>query len=186
LNSKAPELYSSSIKYDKGNLYIYGGSQILLRNILFDVIRYKIDNDSWDLINIGNRPGTIAFYAAVIYQDNLYTIFGIEPAFNQSYSIYKLDLTLQPPVWEALTISSDILINRGSQAYAINQGKVYLFGGTANNSEFNDLMLLDLNTNSLQVLSENRSVPTSRMGHGLEIYNEEIYVIGGRNKYSNK
>ena len=131
VNSKAPRLYGSTINYDNGNLYILGGSDLLLINPCYDVIRYNIDKDEWEIINISNRPDAVTFFGAVIYKDNLYNMFGLIPDLKTSSTIYKLGLSSNSPVWEKLPIYGDVKIRRASQAYAFHQGKVYLFGGAA-------------------------------------------------------
>lgn len=119
---------------------------------------------------------------------------------NDLYSdipdIWRVDLSINPTSWEYISMEHDPYyeyLARDGFGYAFSDVKVYMFGGWTYNGIKNDLLELDpskvykgASPFQWKILSELAVIPTARVGHAMEVYNENLYILGGKNKQGKK
>jgi hypothetical protein len=71
--------------------------------------------------------------------------------------------------------------------YLCKDNLIYILGGAYLQGNLNSLAVIDLNIRELRVspLSKNHSIPIERGGHAMEVYNDELYLVGGKDTQGN-
>jgi hypothetical protein len=71
--------------------------------------------------------------------------------------------------------------------YLCKDNLIYFFGGGYSQGNQNSLAVIDLGNRELRVspLSKNHSTPIARGGHAMEVYNNELYLFGGKDSQGN-
>ena len=94
--------------------------------------------------------------------------------------IMRVDLTSPDFAWE--TFETTNTFYRVSYVIAMKSAQVYLFAGFsgANNSNLNDMILLDLPSATLTNLTPNVVYPLARIGASMHPINGNFYLFGGQ------
>nr|CAG4708822.1 unnamed protein product [Naegleria fowleri] len=72
----------------------------------------------------------------------------------------------------------------GHTANVVDGTKIYVFGGTDGSKYYNDLVVIDTETNTWVREKTNGPRPQPRYGHSCVLYNNSLYVFGGGNDQS--
>lgn len=172
------------MEYYNGSLLIFTGEYLY---------KFEIESKTWNRFELsGKKLSPINSYGLCIYKDSLYSVFGwdIEVSKDES-SIYKVDLKTGNYQVEEIEIDKDG-IGSWSYGYDCNDNIMYMFGGASMNEilteYFNSLVVYDLDNPTAPItnLSPNMKLPTPRRGHAMEVYNDELYILGGINGSGNK
>jgi hypothetical protein len=169
----------------------YNGSILMFTGDYF--YKFEIESKSWNRFDLsGIKVNPINSYGVCIYKDSLYSIFGWDVALSKDVSsIYKVDLSTGNYKVEEIEID-DTEIGNWSFGYACIDNMMYIFGGASMNEKlteyYNSLVVYNLESPTIPMakLSHNMKVPTPRRGHAMEVYNEELYILGGINSNGNK
>ena len=84
----------------------------------------------------------------------------------------------ESPVWD---------LNSEAFGYKCSGNTVYIFGGNSFAEFSNQLMKFEFitKTQAVRNFSRGMTVPTSRQGHAMEVFNDNLYILGGKNKEGN-
>jgi N-acetylneuraminic acid mutarotase len=183
----APNIEGSRISYKDGGLYmldsIYNGSQSS------KVYRYDLKSNSWSILDkTGSGLDYIQAHGQCAYEESLYIIQGYN-----SYSgglitqMYKVDIESNNKVSEPIEIFE--FSNFNAAFGCICSGDtVYIFGGfTGSEGLTNKLFKMQLSSYELNFteLSKSMNTPIARYGHAMEVYDEKLYILGGKDIQGN-
>jgi hypothetical protein len=166
--------------YYNSSLYIWSGSHIY---------KYELMNNVWIITrDKGTAQRNITANSLVVYKDSLYSIYGWDfVSSNGVAEIIKVNLSGDSYEVQSIHIKNDEIAN-WSHAYVIKNNLAYLFGGGGYDGYNNSLARLDLDNSNLgfKILSKFSEYPIARGGHGMEVYNDELYIFGGIDNNGNK
>jgi hypothetical protein len=175
LNSRGttPDTDSHKMEYYNGSLYLFIGSTVFI---------YNLNSENWSKIETSHEviDGVIDS-AQCFYEQKLYTVKGwddINGIYN-SY-MYVMDLSNDEYEMSKLVIDLDSIASAG-YGHICNQGILYIFGGYTDYGYSNSLAILDFNLSNLklELLSKDMNVPTPRLGHAMQVYDDKLYIFGG-------
>lgn len=84
--------------------------------------------------------------------------------------------------WSVLTLLGDSPKPRHGHAMAVVGQKVFVHGGMAGSTFYDDLHVLDLERKAWSSVKKKRSFPCSRAAHGMMTCGTDVYVFGGMNR----
>jgi N-acetylneuraminic acid mutarotase len=175
-----PDTSRYKMEYYNGSLYLFAGSTIFI---------YDLNMENWSKIETSNEVlDSIILSAQCFYKQRLYNFMGWDYLTGyQISSMYMMDLSNDKYEVKELLINLQYLA-LNSFGYTCINGILYLFGGFTENGYSNSLAVLDLSQSNLklEILSEDMNVPTPRLGHAMEVYNDQLYIFGGADADSNK
>ena len=161
------------MRYYKGAIYIWNQINIFKYELgTSKCIRTKLSG-----INFRN----FGLNSICMYKDSIFSLFG-------------WDYDMDKPIKEIIRVnisddqySTDIIpidkydIAEWSMGYLCKDNLVYLFGGGSETGNQNSLATINLDATELGVsaLSKNNLFPIAKGGHGMEVYNDELYLLGG-------
>ncbi len=189
---------SGQIQFYNGALYFFGGNDYVGS---LDVNLYKFDllTSEWSVVSMltSERPyGRIMGGSAIV--GSYYYIIGgyCNDLYHDIPDIWRVDLSIYPTSWEYINMEHDPYyehLARDGFGYAFSDSKVFIFGGWTYNGIKNDLLELDPSKVyegvlpfQWKIMSELAVIPTARVGHAMEVYNENLYILGGKNKQGKK
>ncbi len=146
-------------------------------------------NNVWIITRTtGIAQRNIISNSLVVYKDSFYSFYGWD--FVDSTPIPEITkVNLSGDSYEARSIYVNTEeIAAWSHAFVIKDNLVYFFGGGSQEGYLNSLARLDLDKSNLsfEILSRVSDYPIARGGHGMEVYNDELYVFGGIGNNGNK
>jgi N-acetylneuraminic acid mutarotase len=150
--------------------------------------RYDLNSNSWAVVDISG-PGLdyIQGNGQCVYKDILYSIQGYHTYSGKRLKeIYSVNLKDDKKVWEEIQFSQPYE-DRAAFGYICKGSTVYIFGGYDGKENTNKLIKIQLSTYELNFnsLSESLTVPTARYGHAMEVYDEKLYILGGKDVKGN-
>lgn len=161
--------------YYNKSLYIWGDFVSYTKPPLY---RYEIATGTWTRIQpLGDQVGMAINYGLCIYNHQLYSVLG---SWDLSYSIVKINLKSDNYELERIWIDRTGLADSG-MGYYCDDNMIYLFGGGTDAGYFNSLTVLDFDKYPLQFkfLSKDMKIPTGRLGHAMQVYDDKLYIYGG-------
>ena len=177
--------FCSCIYEDK--LYIFGGRSSKANFITVDNNLYYFDliHRKWDIKRKPKPPNfvpnSLTGATAIIYNNRMY-IFG---GYNVRYSSDLLMYDFRDNIWTKKVFENGEIHPQRRWHYSMSlyKDKLYLFGGTMDRTHFNDLWEFDLKTFKWKEIiyrydTNNKIRPRRR--HKSVIYNDELYIFGGR------
>jgi N-acetylneuraminic acid mutarotase len=185
---------SAIIQYYKGSLYVFSGIESLTY-ASNEIYKYDIERSHWSLVKTSGAqiPRLYGCFSTVI-DGYLYILFGLTESYLLSNDIYRINLDEIEPVWEVAYIDReddfDESIPRINSFIASIGDKIVMFGGWNVQGVKNDLVIFeptDLKNLKLKYryLNKVTEMPTARIGHRMEVYQDNLMVFGGRDKYQN-
>ena len=141
-----------------------------------------------------NDPGPLAHHSSVIYKNSIYVFGGTNIRYERAdrAHLYKFDLKAR--VWERLENNSKNQHygqSRDGHTACCNSKCMYVFGGFKNGGRTNEVLIYHFEYNQwssnheiVQKQGVNISTylqPEARSDHSAVVYNNEMYVFGGRN-----
>lgn len=182
------------IQYYKGSLYVFSGISSF-KYATNELYRYDIERSNWSLVKTsGVSIPDLYACCGIVIDSYLYILFGFTKTYSISNDIYRINLDEVEPTWEVVDIieEDDFIqsIPRVNSLLVNMEDKVVMFGGWNSQGVKNDLVILepaDLNNSKLKYRYINKitEVPPARIGHRMEVYQENLLVFGGRDKYKN-
>ena len=161
-------------------LYTFGG--VNEDKIGFsDLIVYSLGEDTWSLVETEDFKAKTLFSGGA-YKDTLFALSGWD---ESTYTISAEIQSLTPSTkttWTGSELEDIPLVN-----YASTQSDsiIYIFGGRSEASISNSLLKLDLDGNSVTVLSENFENPGVLKYSSMVVVQRKIILFGGE-RYGKK
>ena len=180
-----PKSTGQQIVYKDGKLYIWGAGGII-STIISEMYVYDIEEQYWRTLDIkGKKENASLVYGFCTYENSLYVVNGFDRQKVLGYkAIKRLDLEILE--WEKYDVGEDD-IAFGGFGYVCDGSMVYLFAGFSIDLTFNNLWSLDLSAQKLKwnLLGKSTRVPTARSSHAMQVYDDKLFILGGRDKYGN-
>jgi N-acetylneuraminic acid mutarotase len=178
MGTQPPISSKGTIVYKDGKLYFWDVTDI---QESVKIYVYDIETGYWSLIEHKvSYEHPIEYGVICVYNDTIYMIDTIG-------SIIKLKTEGNSLEWDKLVIDSNNLPIH-AYSYIVNDRYLYIFAGYNDYKNLNGLWRIDLSSDNLQWINISRDMntPTPRSGHAMEVYNEELYILGGVDKYGFK
>lgn len=139
---------------------------------------FNTKNKIWSKLSVENesyfkprRGHTTCYYNKCIY------VFGGGDRENTYNDIFQLDLNDQKLSWKKIKYSGSIS-PRGYHSATLNKNNWIVYGGSDGTKSLDDAYIIDLDTFVIEEIKTKTSVP--RMGHTSQIFENKLYIIGGR------
>jgi N-acetylneuraminic acid mutarotase len=191
LSSSAPSWYQVTSSSDRptarsqhvavshnNKLFVFGGKDTdTWRNDLWE-LTLGTSSPGWTEVRpSGNLPNARLASSAVLYGTKL-VLFGGQDQYNCLYDdVWTIDLS-NPSSWNKLEISGSCTA-RSHHSAVMNGTVMIVFGGKISDSSYlNDVIQLDLTTNTWTANNGYGTRPT-RYGHSAYMYNGDMYIFGG-------
>ena len=168
------------------SLILLGGNDGLIRND-----SWKLGTEGWSLILSNNSWLPRFNHQAFIHMDNgtegIYLLGGITTNTNVLNDIWRsLDGGL---TWQEVTPDSSFWQRRENHQAFSYRDKIWVIGGSNTNTVYGDVWVSeDMGVNWREVTNTNTNAIswTNRYGHQVVIYNDAIWLIGGKGAYGNR
>ncbi|XP_014246259.2 kelch domain-containing protein 10-like [Cimex lectularius] len=159
---------------------VWGPISMLLRELW----RLNLSTGNWELLPVENIPKYVASSSVILTGDVLlvYGGSGVPFGANSSNKLFVCDLSLDVLEFtEVLTVGTSPIPGYG-QACFLQDGKLFVFGGTTGYTYWSDIGSLDIRTNCWEteytcVGLENE--PRGRYRHELGNLHNKTFVLGG-------
>lgn len=165
---------------EPSNIYVFGGADgDGNRN---DVQMYNTDSNSWCTVETsGSPPQPRTFHNGVCLGSQLIVYSGGERG-SDPVSDRKLHIfDVAKRHWSVLQVRGDAPKSRHGHVMAAVDNRVFLHGGMAGTSFFDDLHVLDFTKNSWFHTKIKSIKPSARAAHGSFVSASDLYVFGGMN-----
>ena len=147
-------------------------------------------NNVWIItqLHVKAQINSITSSLVVVYKDILYSLYGWD---NLDETAVK-DIILVNLLGDSYEMEYINMYNeeiaQAAHGYVIKDSLVYLFGGRTQESRLNSLARLDLDNSNLSfdILGRDSDNPSARGGHAMEVYSDELYILGGIDNNGNK
>lgn len=175
----APARENYAIDIVGSRMYVFGGQNdgILAQDM------YVLDTDIWKweaLTCTGDIPTAREKHSMAMGGTSSLYLFGGHDA-KQSYLNDTYKYNCGTGEWTLLS-PSDPPIPRQHHSMASIGDKVYMFGGKSSSSSYNDLHVLDSNTDEWTQLDTSKTIsPACRWGHTLSSFGQYLVLFGGWN-----
>ena len=134
-----------------------------------------------------DTPGCLAHHTSVVYADKMY-LFGGSNLDQENRKFLILDMNMLK--WELVKSKGDLPITRDEHTAVIydNESSMIVFGGFCNGSRTNELIKYLFQENRWVKLTIPAEIeqPCPRSGHTACIYENAMYVFGGKDDDNNK
>ncbi|MBN1525752.1 MAG: chitobiase/beta-hexosaminidase C-terminal domain-containing protein [Spirochaetales bacterium] len=142
------------------------------------VYKYTINTDTWETTDYF-LPCNLCNFGTAAVGSTIY-IFGGHDGISYQNSIYKLNLTEEPPAWSPLT--TELPTARMFLSAVQINNLIYLIGGQENSSDFlADIDVFDPSDNSINTPSNPNDLPYPRSRMTAVTNGSIIYTIAGLN-----
>ena len=144
-----------------------------------DVMKYTTTTNTWNTIipSSGTYTGRYC-HTATLYNDGIYIISGR----GSSGTINDLKLfNITTTIWTTITPTSGSLFSRQSHTATLYNDDIYVIGGyNPTGEQRNDVVKYSITDNTWTDITSSSGTLLEREGHTATLYNDEIYVIGGK------
>lgn len=164
-----------------GKIYIFGGAN--QAGNMNDMQVLDTDTLTWStLVPAGTAPSPRTHHTTACVGDRLIIYsgghMGVDPVGDRQ--VHCFDASLE--AWTVLTVQGDPPKPRHGHAMAAVGSKVYLHGGMAGTTFYDDLHVLDLDRKAWSAVKRKRTFPSARAAHGLVACSTDLYLFGGMNR----
>ena len=164
-----------------GKIYVFGGAN--QAGNMNDIQVLDTATQTWStLAPSGTPPGPRTHHTTASAGDKLIIYSGghtgADPVGDRQVHCYDASSN----AWSTLTVRGDSPKPRHGHAMAAVGHKVFLHGGMAGSTFYDDLHVLDLDKNTWVSVKKKRTFPCARAAHGMMANGTDIYVFGGMNR----
>jgi N-acetylneuraminic acid mutarotase len=180
-----PKSTGQQIIYKDGKLYVWGAGGII-NPIISEMYAYDIEKQYWSKLDIkGKQEDASLVYGFCSYENSLYVVNGFDRHANLGHKFINR-LNLENLEWEKYNVEEEDMAF-GGFGYVCDGSMVYLFAGFTSDITINNLWSIDLSAQKLEwnLLGKRTNVPTARSGHAMQVYDDKLFILGGRDKYGN-
>lgn len=163
-------------------IFIFGGADNT--GNMNDVQIFDTVKNTWSTAEVsGNPPTPRTFHTNSLVGDKLVVYSGghtqAEPV--QDRQVHFFDTTSL--TWSTKVIKGDAPKSRhGHVMVGVGGNQIYLHGGMARSSFFDDFHCLDLTKNSWSHIKNKKVYPTARAGHSGTSVGSMLFICGGMNR----
>ncbi|CAL1529655.1 unnamed protein product [Lymnaea stagnalis] len=164
-----------------GQLFVFGGAT--QTGSLNDVQKLDTGSGTWTDVEIrGTPPSPRTHRSSVVIGSKVYFYSGghsgPDPVGDRR--VHCLDTATIS--WSTLAPAGDSPKPRHGHVMVALKNKIYLHGGMAGSTFYDDLFILDLDRNSWSAVKKKKTSPPARAAHEAVIINKELILFGGMNK----
>ena len=165
-----------------GELYVFGGSNVTSPNVFLmsSVSVYNPEKKRWRYLDSTMKHAR-AGHCAVIQKDMVYLIGGKTCESSQYMSVDTYNITSK--TWMTHSLKNNNVEQRMGHACSVYHDKIIISGGSCGTDwthVLNSVMAIDLTPGSSYMnVTHLSSMINRRMSHGMTIYKDSPYVIGG-------
>ncbi|KAL5012726.1 hypothetical protein ScPMuIL_011277 [Solemya velum] len=165
----------------KENIYVFGGAN--QAGNLNSVQKFETLSKSWSYPPVsGNSPSPRTFHTTVSVGDRMFIYSGgqsgSDPVSDRSVHVFDTAST----TWSVLSVRGDSPKPRHGHVMVAIGNKIYLHGGMAGQTFYDDLHLLDLDKSLWVHVKRKKVYPSARAGHGACSVGDSLYIFGGMNR----
>lgn len=168
--------YHCAVAY-KNCIYVSGAS---FNNVSqLDTYKFDVATSSWSYVPTKNGPSLRKFYAMSLYKNNLILIGGVDLATKRvSEEIFVLNLDTNQ--WRKLNPVNPQAMSH--HTIHVFRNEVYALFGKDENQNHRGVWKYDLETNlwSEVFMGDQPETPVRRIYHNSVIFNDCIFVFGGK------
>ncbi|XP_013380428.1 rab9 effector protein with kelch motifs-like isoform X1 [Lingula anatina] len=164
-----------------GKIYIFGGAT--QTGNLNDIQVFDVGSKTWSTLTPKGTPPSPRTHHVNVCVGNSFIVYsggqsGADPVTDRQVHCYDAPTN----TWSTLNIKGDPPKPRHGHIMAAVGNKVYLHGGMANQTFYDDLHVLDLDKKTWTLVKNKKVYPSARAAHGGVAVGSDIYVFGGMNK----
>lgn len=164
-----------------GKIFVFGGAT--QSGSLNDVQSLDISSGMWSNVDTsGNPPTPRTHRSSVVIGPKVYFYSGghsgPDPVGDRR--VHCLDTSTM--TWTSLAPSGNSPKPRHGHLMVPANGSIYLHGGMAGSTFYDDLFILDLDRSSWTNVKKKKTSPPPRAAHDGVLHNKEIYLFGGMNR----
>jgi N-acetylneuraminic acid mutarotase len=174
-------LHTCTLLNNNTQLVVFGG--YTSSDIMNDTYVLSIEKDEWHEIPVSSSAPSIRYgHSAVEHNSKLY-VFGGKNSDSYLNDLYEFDTVSQQ--WKQIIIQASDenskLIGRAYHTACAYNDCLYIFGGSDDDTIFNELVQINLTTQQWKQLSavENYNGPVARDQHSAVVNGNYMYVFGG-------
>ena len=166
---------------------VFGGEGV---SDLDDLWVFNFLTLSWKEVRIPKaapRPCARRFHSSVLIGNQFFVIAGCHGKYRCLKDVYSLDLTpllerenYEELEWKEHKPTGSAFLTRWGHSSAVYDNKIYIFGGRFSN-DLNDLLVLDIEKNTLKALKTSADLPRARRRHSACFVGSCMLIFGGFN-----
>lgn len=157
-----------------------------------EMLLYKLDLKDlvWKILDVkSNQPRSVVDNLSFGYNSYMYVMQGVDQDnCKTKESIFRIKM--EGNEVETVYMEEDNQVSsRSATGRCIVGSSVYIFGGSTCEGLLNELITVDLcniylaqDNLQFEILSRNMVMPEARMEHAMDIYNDQLYIFGGKGK----
>ncbi|KAH9496466.1 hypothetical protein Btru_010935 [Bulinus truncatus] len=164
-----------------GQLFVFGGAT--QSGSLNDIQKLDLATGIWSDVEVkGTPPSPRTHRSSVVIGSKVYFYSGghsgPDPVGDRR--VHCLDTSTM--IWSSLAPQGDSPKPRHGHVMVAVKNRIYLHGGMAGSTFYDDLFVLDLDRNLWSTVKKNKTFPPARAAHDAVLFNSEIILFGGMNK----
>ena len=146
----------------------------------------------WCTTSAYNLPSARSNFSLVAYNGFLYAIGGIDASGTRQNTVYisKIGANGEPQLWHPTDTNktnwnywyqdANLSSIRSDMSAVAYNNRMYLVGGRSTSGPVSTVEIADINpTGTLGSWTTSTALPTTLYGHGVQVYNDRLYVVGG-------
>lgn len=162
-------------------IYVFGGAN--QAGNMNDVQYLDTVTSSWTtVLASGTAPAARTHHTMAAVGDRLIVYSGghtgADPVGDRQVHIFDAS----NEAWSVPTLRGDSPKPRHGHAMAAVGKRVFVHGGMAGSTFYDDLHVLDLDKNAWVSVKKKRDFPTARAAHGAVARGSDVFIFGGMNK----
>lgn len=155
-----------------------------------DLWLFNLETLSWKEIQIDKnkpRPCGRRFHSSAVIGNQFFIIGGCHGKYRCLSDVFSLDLTplikdgdMERVEWKDRKPIGSAFLTRWGHSSAVYDNKIYIFGGRFSN-DLNDLLVLDIQKNTIKALKISAELPKARRRHSACFIGSCMIIFGGFN-----
>ncbi|XP_046560835.1 rab9 effector protein with kelch motifs-like [Haliotis rubra] len=164
-----------------GKIFIFGGAD--QSGNMNEVQCLDTADNSWSTVAVsGTAPAPRTFHTTAVVKDKLIVYSGghsgADPVGDRQVHSYDVSTS----TWSVLSLRGDSPKPRHGHVMVAIGNRVFVHGGMAGSSFYDDLHVLDLDKNAWSNVKRKKMCPSARAGHSGVADGTDLYIFGGMNR----
>ncbi|KAK6194812.1 hypothetical protein SNE40_000361 [Patella caerulea] len=162
-------------------IYIFGGAD--QTGNLNDIQVLDITTNNWSNLTVQGTPPSPRTHHTTAVVGNKMVVYsgghsGADPVGDRKIHVFDVSTS----TWSQPSIKGDPPKPRHGHVMVSLGNKIYVHGGMATATFYDDLHVLDLAKESWTSIKKKKSSPSARAAHGGAVHGTNLYIFGGMNK----
>ncbi|XP_041370079.1 rab9 effector protein with kelch motifs-like [Gigantopelta aegis] len=162
-------------------IYIFGGAD--QAGNMNDIQCLDTTTNVWSTITVmGTPPPARTYHTVPVCGDKLIVYSGghsgSDPVGDRQVHCFDANTSS----WVMINVRGDSPKPRHGHVMAAVGDKIFVHGGMAGSTFYDDLHVLDLSKNSWVNVKRKKTYPSARAGHGSLVCGTDLYIFGGMNR----